>query len=686
MNRTPAVLSAILLAWLIVPLVALQDAGQRVRQDPGRQAPRFSTGVDLVLLDVSVLDRQRMPVHGLTAEDFTVLEDGRPQRIQTFSEVELPDAVTTTERQAPWVRNVAPDVQKNTDFKDGRVLVIAMDDATPMPAAAVALGRRMAGQAIDQLGPSDVACVVFALDKKSGQEFTRDRARLHAAVNRFNGAIPLGSYSAFDVSALTLYLASVNTVRDISEYLVDLPQRRKALLWVSVGVPIDWEAAQPALISLESPGNASTPAAIMSVVRAAGELLGAAQRANVSVYGLDPRGLEAPAPYYDALSGTTTFDVNPGRLNRDFLHGISVGTGGFAVTDTNNPLPGIRQVLRENASYYLLGYATTNPRTDGRFRKIEVKVNRDDVAVRARQGYFEPRPAKAAPAAAVAPAEAAIAGILPKSDLTMQIAPALFAIPGRANAALAIVVGIRQPAPARVTSVVQRIDLQVAAYSPGGQRRAGRRESVDVTLNFPGAASHVGYETFSKLELPPGRYQLRVAAESSLHGARANDRAPEVALVSDAADTGNRSGSVYYDLDVPDFLKARLSLSGVVISVSPAVVSGPKDRLASLIPIVPTTLREFTAGDEVTAFLRVYQGGKDPVAPVTITKRIVDARGAVVANATDTLDVSQFAKDRGADYFLDLPVGHLQSGAHLLTVEAALKDKTARRDVRFEVK
>jgi len=676
-------------AALILGLGCLAVVSAR-QQAPSQPVPRFQTGVDLVLLDVSVLDHKRMPVHGLTANDFTVLEDGRPQTVQTFSEIELPDVVPESETRAPWVRRVAPDVQKNTDFDTSRVVVIALDDATPMAAAQIPQARKLARRAIEELGPSDLACVVFALDKKSGQEFTRDRGLLLAAVDRFNGAIPLKLYSAFDVSALTMYLAAVDTLRAISEYLVDLPQRRKALMWVSVGVPIDWEAAQAGLISMDSPGSATTSGAVQSVVRAARELLEAAQRANVAIYGLDPRGLEAPAPYYDALSGTTTMDVNPGKLNRDFLYGISASSGGFAVTDTNNPLPGIRQVFRENASYYLVGYAASNPRAQGRLRKIEVRVNRPGVTVRARNGYFEPRPAtsnKAVPAAPRPSAgDKALAGILPQSDLAMQASAAPFAVAGQRNASIAIVLGIHQPAPSRVTGVVQQIDLQVAAYSPGGQRRAGRREKVEARLNTPGAAAEIGYETFARLELAPGRYQLRLAAESSLHGIRLTDRAPEVGLVSGGEGTATKSGSVYCDLDVPDFLNAPLSLSGAVLSVSPAVVSGPKGRLSALIPVVPTTLRDFSAGDQVTAFLRVYQGGKNLPGAVAVSAHIVDAAGKTVFATEETLGPDRFTKARAADYLLDVLIGRLQRGPHLLTIEARLGDKIVRRDVRFEVR
>jgi VWFA-related protein len=682
-NRIRGVVAATLLACLVAP--------GTLQQNPRQPVPRFRTGVELVLLDVSVLDGNRIPVRGLTADDFTVLEDGRPQKVETFSAIDVPD-VEEAAVSVPWIRNVAPDVQRNADFKDRRVVVIVMDDATPMPAAEVPRVKDLARRTIESLGPGDIAAVVFALSKSAGQDFTQDRARLLAAVDRFQGSIdrasaPAVPFDAFDDHATTMYQAAIGTLRSVAEYLVDLPDRRKALIWVSVGVPIDWDLAQAGLISLTDPGSASRSGMVQDVIKSTRELLASAQRANVNIYGLDPGGLRGPDVRYDALGGTAQSVLNPGKLNRDFLQGVSASTGGFAVVDINDPDPGIRQIYRENGSYYLLGYAPPNPRAQGRFRRIEVRVNRPGVTVRARSGYYEPLPQKrrkVIPAAS--PVDTALAGIIPKSDLAMRVTAAPFGVPGRREAAVAVVLGVHQTAPMRATRVVQSIDLRVAAYSPDGRQRASRREKVEATLNTPGFGGTIGYELLSRLDLAPGRYQLRLAAESSLHGIRLTPRAPEVGLIAPGEDTAGKSGSVYYELDVPDFLNTPLSVSGILLTVTPAVVSGPKDRLASLVPVVPTTLREFTRDDQVTGFLRVSQGGKNVLAPITLSVRIVDGNGANVFDTSETLRADRFAKARAADYFLDLPIARLKSGPHLLTIQAKAGEKIARRDVRFEVR
>ena len=658
------------------------------QQTPSQPAPRFRTGVDLVLLDVSVLDEQRMPVRGLRMEDFTVLEDGRPQQIQTFSAIELPDVTENATSRPAWLREVVPDVQRNDDSAERRIVVLILDDSTPMEAVEIPWVKRMANRVIDQLGARDVAAVVYTLEKGKGQEFTQDRTRLLAAVDKFMGAIPgQVSFDSFDRSAST---GVINTLATICQYLSELPQRRKAMVLVSVGLPIDWDLAQPSLISQTDPASASESGMVGGLVGRLQDLLMSAQRANVNIYSLDPGGLRAPLARYSALTGKADFVLNPGQKNREFLKSVSEGTGGFAVIDTNDYESGVRQVFRENGSYYLLGYASSNRREQGGFRKTEVRVNRPSTTVRARSGYYEPwpdKPAKKAERVVVPPAvDLALAGITPKSDLPMQLAAAPFAVAGRRDAAVALVLGTQHRAPARASRLTQRIDLRIVAFTPDGRQRASRRETVPITVNTVGFGSTIGYEILSRVDLAPGSYRLRVAAESSLHGIQLAPRAPAVALLGPGEDTGSKSGSVYCDLDVPDFANTPLSLSGVVLSVTPGVVSGPKDRLKGVVPVIPTTMREFARDDQVTGFLRVYEGGTGALAPVTLSIQIVNGQDAVVVRTAETLGADRFAKGRAADYFVELPIARLKRGPHLLTVEANTGGKTARRDVRFEVR
>ena len=167
------------------------------------------------------------------------------------------------------------------------------------------------------------------------------------------------------------------------------------------------------------------------------------------------------------------------------------------------------------------------------------------------------------------------------------------------------------------------------------------------------------------LHLKPGRYNVRYSA----HSARLD-----------------KTGSVYTDVTVPDFEKEKLSLSGVVVSGDPMPFAAPQDAFAGIIPVVPTTQREFEHSDRAHAFVRIYIGGRQPPGRVDVTARITDANAAAVAVKTDGVAAERFETKRSTDYTYDLPLARLAPGSYLLTIEARADAVTVRRNVRFSVK
>ena len=657
-----------------------------------QQAPKFSAAVEAVVLDVSVLDKDRRPVSGLKATEFTVLEDGQPQKVSNFEAFDFDDPVPPVP-PAPWVREVAPDVQKNTDINDKRLVVIVLDDAVPTPAPDVLHARALARDVVNSLGPNDLASVVYTLHRRDAQPFTRDRSRLLAAVDRFNaptdntadlpktidGKPGRTYFDKFDAGSGTLYLSLVDTLRGVTGSLAALPGRRKAILLVGVGIPFDAEAVG----TIVSGGvGLADPSGVADQIRfELGQCYREAQRANVNVYTLDPGGLRAP---YD--SGAVSADPgNPGRLNREFLKSLAENTGGFAVTDTNDATPGIQQALRENASYYLLGYMPANTRAAGRYRKIQVRVAVPGVTVRTRSGYFEASPPKptASPKATPSASTTALEGLLPKTGLTMHLATMSLATPGKKKATLAIVVGLIQRSPLRATSAVQEIDLRIEAYSLDGVRRAGRKQTIPVTLKRPGGGTLVGYELLSSLELDPGRYHLRVAAESRTGGVQPRPGVPAVGLFDPDEDLSPRSGSVYTDVDVPDFLDAPLSLSGLAVIMRPAPVSGPPKAFEKFLPDTPTTVREFYSDEQVVGFVRVSQKASAPAVPVTLVLRLTNTQGATVQEGTETIPAASFEATHTAEHTFEVPTANIAPGEYLLTVKASAGAATATRQLRY---
>jgi VWFA-related protein len=650
-----------LVALVAAGLLGVRGAGQ----GPAQDKPRFRSGIDLVVLDVSVLDGDRHPVRALTAQDFTVLEDGKPQTISSFTAVDVPDQ--PAEPHAAWTRSVAPDVSRNADFTpEGRVISLVLDDGTPMNAEEVTRVKTYGRKVIEEMGEADLGAVVFALDKRGGQEFTHDRQRLLAAIDRFNGGLLVNefdggktvraTYDRFSLPALTLYNQTIGVLEGVADYLATLPQRRKAVFFVSVGVPIDVAAA----VQRQNLSNGDDGGTVNGDLgRKFMRVCAAAARANVTVYAIDPGGLR----------------VVEGTLNQRFLDSVAGNTGGFAILNTDDPAPGIKQAFQENASYYLLGYQPANTRVDGRFRRIEVRVNRPGLTVRSRTGYYEAEPSAKAATATASPLESAIAGTLPKTELSLQAMAAPFALSASRGAALAIVLGVRHAAAAgpgtaaiedgKIGTAQCHLDVLVRAYDAHSAKLSGsERLKVDAKLR-PDAKGEVSYEVLSRIDLKPGRYQLRLAAESAL---------PHLA------------GSIFFDVTVPDFSKSPLSLSGLLLSTSHGPIAAPKNKLLPLVPVVPTTRREFGADDRVAGFVRVYAAGGRPATPATVTIRITDGRDATLVETREALEGERFSPDGMAEYRFEVPVDRLAAGPYLLTVEARRGAATARRDARFTMR
>jgi hypothetical protein len=304
--------------------------------------------------------------------------------------------------------------------------------------------------------------------------------------------------------------------------------------------------------------------------------------------------------------------------------------------------------LLESSTYYLVGFQSSDPRTDGGFRKIDVKVNRPGLEVRTRTGYYAPKKIASRPAGAV------ING-LSSGDLPLHVTAAPFAVPGRREAEV-IITARMEPlvgasSPTKVALAATAIDTESKSYGT-------QRQTMEVT-STPGSRFHPDLP--SHLPLPPGRYMVQLAAESE-----------------------GRTGTVFVDVEVPDFAKSPLSLSGLVLQRASATRVADK-AIASLIPVAPTSVREFDTSDEVTVFLRVYQGGKGRVVPVRVAAKVTNDKNSVSSNQETMLEVEHFSESRAADYQAALPLAHLSPGEYLLEVEAQASARHLKRSARFAV-
>ncbi len=194
-----------------------------------QQPPTFRTGIDVVQLDVTVLDKDRHPVRGLTAEDFTILDKGRPQPIVAFSPVDVPAPVSDV---APWMRDAPLDVVSNAENR--RLVAIVMDDAyAKLEPDVTKRAKQIARNAVDQLGPGDLAAVVFTFLGRA-QNFTADRSQLVQAIESYTPKTT-GTMGAPAVCDTRHRSCDVEALAAVASTLVSAPPGRKILILISGG-------------------------------------------------------------------------------------------------------------------------------------------------------------------------------------------------------------------------------------------------------------------------------------------------------------------------------------------------------------------------------------------------------------------------------------------------------------------
>lgn len=630
---------------LALVLIAAATAGHTVQSQQPDSLPQFRTGIDLVRLDVSVIDKNRQPIHGLRAEDFTVLENGKPQPVVAFAAVEIPSAPPAA---AGWMSEVGSDVANNQlDLR--RVVVIIMDDGLTAPDDGVPrAAKQIARGVIERLGPNDLAAVVFTFQGKS-QNFTNNHRQLLAAADSFSPkatAAP-GRFSAAAPNSRAMPALGgpplgcampgggetclTKTLKSVASALEDTPIGRKTIILISSGTPYKF--------TVDSLDVGSDINDLQKTFRQL-------QVANVNVYPFDPRGLTSDGIVSDALDSLRMFAEN---------------TGGRATIATNTPWEQVPQVFAENSSYYLIGIRPGEGKP-GSFRRLSIKVAKPDAEVRARAGYYAvtgPRSRGNKTAAGpVSGLDTAFGSALPSGTLPLDVSAAPFASLDGKQGVVVVTTAVRRTVSANAAP--EKFQVRTAAFDAGTlKERAGQQHTAEVTprANAPGERR---FEVQSRLGLKPGRYEIRSAAEAP-----------------------GSSGGVFTQVELPDFSKARLSLSGLILGLTK---TGQQDGLADLLPIAPTTARTFPRSGKAAAFVRIYQGGKDALVPVQMHLRILDAGTRAVIDQTTTFDAARFATRRAADCPFQLPLSELGEGEYLLTVDASTGKETARRELRFTVR
>ncbi|HVW06203.1 MAG TPA: VWA domain-containing protein [Vicinamibacterales bacterium] len=649
------------------------------------ERPAFKSGVDVVQIDVSVLDGKRRPVRGLTSKDFTVLEDGKPRDVVAFTPVDLPARTTAPAAgAAAWTRDVAPDAVTNDVPSEGRLVVIVFDWSIRFDDSTLA--RKIARATVNDLGPGDEAAIVFTSEFANAgipQNFTSNRSLLLRTIDEpmafamkgedsispkaggfinANGQLIMDPYG-YGSGGCLCRVCTLDTMTRVADALRGAPGRRKVMIFIGTlfrgfepAMVAPREAMRglppPPVVSMSVPAMFGPGSCSQPLKEARERMSRAAGLANMTIHVVDPVGLET---LMNSPFGGASPDTIQERLAN--LHQPADMTGGRTVLNTNAPETAVPAILDESQSYYLLGFSASDP-SGTKLHRIEVKVNRPGVQVRTRTGYVGNDEAVARSGTAPdAPLTTAVSGVLPDTDIPLALVAAPFATPGKMTGTVAVTLGV-QARDAAARPGPETLHVVVAALDPKARLIASREETAVIGVN---AAS--GYDLLSRLELAPGRYEIRVATDAP----------------------SGRRGSVFTFVDVPNFSRDDLTLTGVALGTSPATPVAPADLLKDLMPVVPTARRTFARVEQVSAFARVQQGGNRSE-PVTIVGHIVDRDGHVVRDDTRTFASDRFGASRTADYQLDLRVADLTPGDYLLSIEATSRKKSQRRNVRFSIR
>ena len=629
------VLASVLISALA--LGAVGHAQQRPPSSAGAPAPQppavtFRADINTVEVNAIVTDERGNFVRDLSKDDFEVYEDGRLQAPSVFALVDLP--VERPFIPAGATQPMEPDVRSTARSFDGRLYVIVLDDLHTTVLRTQQVRDAARRFILEQFGANDLAAVVHTSGRDdAAQELTSSRARLLEAIDRFQGqklasatserlAIHLrdeGRASARDTGDDSGSQASsspqrntvddpldlergfnarrtLDLVRAVADWMGDIRGRRKALLFFSEGIDYDIY-------------DVFNNRAATSVVTSAQDAIAAAQRANVSIYAIDPRGLMTSGPDAEIASLPQDSQVAQsvlggfGRellLAQESLISLADETGGLAVVRTNDIGAGLGRVARETSTYYLLGYVTDSTRAPGRFRKIELRVKRPGLRVRARRGYAPADPKvlrkaiEAEAKAGTSPAlRAALSNPLPIGDVPVRVFAAPFKGNGKNGSVLLSVevdaAGLRFEE--REGRFNEKLEVSIVAVDYRGKVRASDRQTVDLKLRpetHQAMSRAGGVRLLSRLTLPPSRYQIRVGAHES---------------------TGGAVGTVPYDLEVPDYSKSAFLLSGLVLAASDAgavMTTRPDPVLKDVLPAPPIARRTFQPRGRLAFLTELY--------------------------------------------------------------------------------
>jgi VWFA-related protein len=652
------------------------EADTSPRQDQPPAPPVFRTAIDFVRVDVIVTDRKGQPVTDLKPEEVEVFEDGDRQDIESFKLFRV-DEITETTPARP-IRSLF-DEESEAQRPDVRLFAFFLDDYHVRRGNAMRARMDIADFVRRSIAPQDMVGIMYPLTPTSDVVMSRNHEALARAIEQFDGRkydyFPrnqfeeqYANYPAVVVEQVRNQV-SLGALKGLIIKLGGLREGRKALILVSEGYTNylppqlrDPVASQPGLGN-PARGNESvgdnmgeqrerwfSQAEMLSDLK---DVFDLANRNNVSIYALDPRGLAA---FEHDVNEAVPFQMDAAMLRQtmDSIRVLADETDGRAIVNRNDLAAGMRQIIRDSSAYYLVGYNSKKAPKDGKFHEIRVRVKRPGVEVRHRKGYW-----------ALTLEETARAIAPPKPEVPKDVDAALGALQTRTrNQYISSWMGLSRGSngKTRVTFVWEPV-----ARSRTGATAAEQAAQVQLTVvgedgapHFRGAAPDLssgnpavrGPQRLT-FEVPPGRIQVKYAIRDSSES---------------TLDTDVR------ELSIPDLSAPQVGLSTPGIyraRTAPEAQQILKDPNA-----IPAVAREFRRTERLIIRTQAYGPGTEVP---EVSAKLLNRIGTAMQDIPVTLD------QQSGQAQIDLPLSGIAPGEYLLDVRASGQGGEAKHLIAFKV-
>ncbi len=590
-----AIAATLALVLGLVTGAPAQGGGPPVNQQAGGTYT-ITNNVNIVLNNVTVRDKKSGAlVTGLKASDFTIVEDKKPQRVASFDYQNVDQAAVLAEKNTVsgkatiaqlLERNLGASAQQLRDHR----LIVVFFDLSSMQDEDIDRAVEAADDYVNkQMQPADlVALVSLSTGLTMDQDFTSDKPTLLRGLGKYNGSVdaaagltPGGTTGSTDGTAddTTSFAAddseytSLNTdrelfaIRTIAKSLERVDQR-KSMLYFSGGLSRNGIENQASL-------RAAT---------------NEAAKANMAIYSVDTRGLQALSPVGDAsqgsLRGTSAYSgkatqaqFNSNFASQETLSTLSVDTGGKAFFDANDFGPAFQAIQHDTEAYYIVGFKSTNQARDGSFRHLTIKVNRPDVVLQYRPGYYAPADFQHSKTEdRELQLTEQLKSDLPITDVSVYLQALYFRLEeNKFYIPISLIVpGSQVPFLKNGDKDKATLDIigQVKNYQnvPVGNIRDTVKLNLDAALGVK--QKNIQYST--SFDLAPGRYHVKFVVRENQTGSM---------------------GSFETDLNVPDLKKVPLKLSSIVLASQrvPAPSKAPDNPLVrdglQWVPNIPHVFR-----------------------------------------------------------------------------------------------